>query len=222
METALVELNSLEDIAKSKKKISYEEFLELCDEDIRAEWVNGEVFIMTEPVTITHQKAVMFIMGMLYNYVGFHNLGEILFIPFLMKLENSARTPDIIYIHSNHLQNLKEFYLDGPADVAIEIMLKESVIRDRGDKFIEYESGGVTEYWLIDPIRKQAEFYRLGDDKCYHTVMLDAEDKYHSEAIQGFWLKPSWLWQDPLPPDWEIRKELGFAIKPIIEVHNEN
>ncbi|MEK7398258.1 MAG: Uma2 family endonuclease, partial [Candidatus Poribacteria bacterium] len=182
METALVELNSLEDIAKSKKKISYEEFLELCDEDIRAEWVNGEVFIMTEPVTITHQKAVMFIMGMLYNYVGFHNLGEILFIPFLMKLENSARTPDIIYIHSNHLQNLKEFYLDGPADVAIEIMLKESVIRDRGDKFIEYESGGVTEYWLIDPIRKQAEFYRLGDDKCYHTVMLDAEDKYHSEA----------------------------------------
>jgi Uma2 family endonuclease len=96
METASVELNSLEDIAKSKKKISYEEFLELCDEDIRAEWINGEVFIMTEPTTVTHQEVAMLIMGMLHNYVEFHNLGEILFIPFLMKLENSARTPDII------------------------------------------------------------------------------------------------------------------------------
>ncbi|MDQ1317292.1 MAG: hypothetical protein QG588_943, partial [Candidatus Poribacteria bacterium] len=100
METALVELNSLENIAKAKKKISYEEFLELCDEDIWAEWVNGEVFIMTEPVTITHQKNAMFIMNILHNYVEFHNLGEILFIPFLMKLENSARMPDVIHIHS--------------------------------------------------------------------------------------------------------------------------
>ncbi|MDQ1328862.1 MAG: hypothetical protein QG641_2148 [Candidatus Poribacteria bacterium] len=210
METALVELNSLENIAKAKKKISYEEFLELCDEDIWAEWVNGEVFIMTEPVTITHQKNAMFIMNILHNYVEFHNLGEILFIPFLMKLENSARMPDIIHIHSNHLQNLKEFYLDGPADVAIEIMLKESIIRDRGDKFIEYESGRVTEYWLIDPMRKQAEFYRIGDDNCYHPVPLDAEGKYHSEVIPGFWLKVSWLWQEPLPPVWEIRKELNL------------
>ena len=209
VETALVELNSLEDIAKSKKKISYEEFLELCDEDTLAEWVNGEI-IMTSPASTIHQEIAFLLQSILYSHVNFHKLGKILDAPFQMKIPYSGREPDIIFIHSSHLDRLKETFLDGPADVAVEIISEESVDRDRIKKFSEYESGGVTEYWLIDPIRKQAEFYRIGDDKCYHTVMLDAEGKYHSEVMQGFWLKPSWLWQDPLPLVWEIRKELNL------------
>ena len=209
METAPVELNLLENIAKSKKKISYEEFLELCDEDTFAEWVNGEI-IMTLPVSRTHQKILKFLEHIIDTYVAFHNLGEMLQERFQMKLPFSGREPDIIFVHSRHLDRLRETYLEGPADMVTEIISKESISRDRGDKFIEYESAGVTEYWLIDPIRKQAEFYRIGDDKCYHPVALDADGKYHSEVIQGFWLKPSWLWQDPLPPVWEIRKELNL------------
>lgn len=209
METASIELNTIEEIAKSKKKISYEEFLELCDEDTLAEWVNGEI-IMTSPASRKHQEIGFFLKNILYMYVEFHNLGEILDAPFQMKLPFSGREPDIIFIHSIHLGRLKETFLDGPADVAVEIISKESVERDRIKKFIEYESARVTEYWLIDPINMQAEFYRLGDDKCYYAVMLDSEGKYHSEAIQGFWFKPSWLWQEPLPPNWEIRKELGI------------
>jgi Uma2 family endonuclease len=209
METASIELNTIEEIAKCKKKISYEEFLELCDEDTLAEWVDGEI-IMPTPASLLHQERVGFLWEILNQYVRYHNLGKAIFAPFQMKLPFSGREPDIIFIHSSHLDRLKETFLEGPADVAVEIISEESIDRDRIKKFGEYESGGVTEYWLIDPIRKQAEFYRLGDDKCYHTVILDAEGKYHSEVIQGFWLKPSWLWQDPLPPDWEIRKELGI------------
>lgn len=209
METALAEINSMENIAKSKKKISYEEFLELCDEDTLAEWVNGEI-IMTSPVSRKHQKISKFLEHIIDTYVTFHNLGEMLQEKFQMKLPYSGREPDIIFIQSDHLDRLKETYLDGPADMVIEIISKESINRDRGDKFIEYESAGVTEYWLIDPLRKQAEFYRIGDDNCYHPVALDGEGKYHSEAIPGFWFKVSWLWQEPLPPVWEIRKELNL------------
>jgi Uma2 family endonuclease len=209
MEMAHVELNSLEDIIKAKKKISYEEFLDLCDEDTLAEWVNG-VIIMTSPASMKHQEIGFFLKYILYSYVEFHKLGKILDAPFQMKLPFSGREPDITFIHSSHLDRLKETYLDGPADVAIEIISKDSISRDRGDKFIEYESARIPEYWLIDPIRKQTEFYRLGDDKCYHPIALDAEGKYHSEVVKNFWFKPSWLWQDPQPPVWEIRKELGL------------
>jgi Uma2 family endonuclease len=206
METALTESKIQTTIAESKK-ISYEEFLDWCDEDTLAEWVNGEI-IMTSPASIQHQRISSFLVKILSRYVESHSLGEIIFAPFQMKLPYSGREPDIIFVHSSHLDRLKETFLEGPADMAVEIISKESIGRDRGNKFIEYESGGVTEYWLIDPMRKQAEFYRLGDDKCYHTVMLDTEGKYHSEVIQGFWIKPVWLWQDPLPLVWEITKEL--------------
>jgi len=210
VETASVELNSLEDIAKSKKKISYEEFLELCDEDTLAEWVDGEI-IMASPASLLHQERVGFLWEILNKYVKYRNLGKVIFAPFQMRLPYSGREPDIIFIKSSHLDRLKETFLEGPADMAVEIISKDSISRDRGNKFIEYESAGITEYWLIDPIRKQAEFYRLGDDKCYHFASLDAEGKYHSEVIQGFWLKPSWLWQEPLPPEWEIRKEFNLS-----------
>jgi Uma2 family endonuclease len=208
METALIESKIQKTIAESKK-ISYEEFLELCDEDTLAEWVNGEI-IMTSPASKKHQKIGFLLQSILYAYVEFHKLGDIIDAPFQMKLPYSGREPDIIFVHSSHLDRLKETYLDGPADVAIEIISEESINRDRIKKFNEYESAGIPEYWLIDPMRKQAEFYRIGADSFYHLVPLDAEGKYHSEAIQDFWFKVSWLWQEPLPPDWEIRKELNI------------
>jgi Uma2 family endonuclease len=208
METALIESKIQTTIAESKK-ISYEEFLELCDEDTLAEWVNGEI-IMASPASTIHQEIGFLLKSILYTYVEFHKLGDIIGAPFQMKLPYSGREPDIIFIHSSHLDRLKETYLDGPADVAIEIISEESINRDRIKKFNEYESAGIPEYWLIDPMRKQAEFYRIGADSFYHPVHLDAEGKYHSEAIQDFWFKVSWLWQEPLPPDWEIRKELNI------------
>jgi hypothetical protein len=38
---------------KSKEKLSYEEFLDWCDEDTLAEWVDGEI-IMYSPASLIH------------------------------------------------------------------------------------------------------------------------------------------------------------------------
>ena len=91
----------------------------------------------------------------------------------------------------------------------VEIASPESMRRDRGDKFYEYESAGIQEYWLIDPIRKQAEFYGLGTDKLYHLISTDVEDIYHSEIIKGFWLRISWLWEEPLPSALDAWQEIN-------------
>lgn len=55
------------------------------------------------------------------------------------------------FVASEHLDRLKETYLDGPADLVVGIVSPDSVGRDRGEKFYEYAQGGVPEYWLIDP-----------------------------------------------------------------------
>jgi Uma2 family endonuclease len=188
------------------RKVTYEEFLEWADEDTLAEWVDGEV-VMYSPASKRHQDIEGFLYEVLRAYVRLRGLGEVIQAPFQMKLEH-GREPDLLFLAREHLDRLRETHLDGPADVVVEIVSSESVGRDRGTKFYEYESGGVPEYWLIDPIREQAEFYRLGATGTYETVFAGREGVYRSEAIPGFWLKVAWLWQEPLPDadvaSWEI------------------
>ena len=130
-------------------KMSYEAFLEWLDEDTRAEWVDGEV-ILLPPVSMCHQELAGFLMMVIGMYVEHKGLGRVVSAPFQMKLKH-GREPDLLFVAAEHLSRLKETYLEGPADLVVEIVSPDSVGRDRGDKFYEYEAGGVPEYWLLDP-----------------------------------------------------------------------
>ncbi len=177
-------------------KMTYEEFLAWADEDTLAEWVNGEV-MMTSPASNQHQDISDFLTALLRIYVQSRNLGVVRSAPFQMKLTH-GREPDLLFIQQAHLNRLKSTYLDGPADLVVEIVSPESIGRDRGDKFYEYAQGGVPEYWLIDPQRQQAEFYELQGR--YYTLRLGAcAGRYESLVVPGFWLNIEWLWQAPLP-----------------------
>ena len=192
-------------------KMTYEEFLAQADEDVPAEWVDGEVILMS-PASQKHQRFVSFLTALLQHFVEINQSGVVLLAPFQMKLaaRPSGREPDVLFVSNDHLDRLKEMYIDGPADLAVEVISTESRARDRGDKFYEYEQGGVREYWLIDPIRKQAEFYLLGDDNIYHPATVGADGEFHSVVLKGLRLKVDWLWQEPLPALLTVLKEWGI------------
>jgi Uma2 family endonuclease len=192
-----------------RPRMTYEEFLDWADEDTLAEWVEGEV-VMTSPASDRHQDIVRFLLSVFSVFVESHALGIVRSAPFQMKLERrpSGREPDLLFVAREHLERLKETYLDGPADLVVEIISTESQARDRGVKFYEYEAGGVLEYWLIDPARKWAEFYRPGEAGLYQAVFSGREGVHHSEVLPGFWLRVEWLWQEPLPPVLAVLKAL--------------
>jgi Uma2 family endonuclease len=182
-------------------QMSYEEFLDWCDEDTLAEWVDGQV-VMTSPASYRHQTVVDFLVQTLGIFVQQQQLGRIISAPFQMKLSapRSGREPDVLFISQERLDRLKETYLDGPADLAVEVVSQESRLRDRGEKLAEYEMGGVREYWIIDPEQQRVDYYVLANDGRYERRRADAQGVYHSEAVSGFWLKEEWLWQE-LPPN---------------------
>ena len=187
--------------------MSYEEFLDWADEDTLAEWVEGEV-IMTSPASEPHQNLVGFLSSVLRTFVEQHELGQLLVAPFQMKLETSGREPDLLFIGSDRLDRVHRTYLDGPADLAIEIVSPESAGRDRGEKYYEYEAAGIPEYWLLDPQTARAEFYQLGPEGQYRLVAPDTEGLYRSVVLPGFWLRVDWLWQQPLPRVLDVLREL--------------
>lgn len=123
---------------KPEGKISYEEFLDWLDEDTLAEWVDGEI-IIAAPASIRHQRISGFLYGILSRYVCSHNLGELIYAPFQMKLI-TGREPDILFVSNANLGRIKDTFIDGPADMVVEIVSPESMMRDRGEKYFEYES----------------------------------------------------------------------------------
>jgi Uma2 family endonuclease len=102
----------------------------------------------------------------------------------------------LLFIANNNLERLTDDRLIGPADLIIEVVSKDSVRRDRVDKFDEYEAAGVGEYWILDnrPKRNRAQFYQL-DEAGQFQPITPKDGVYRSAVLNGFWLRLEWLWQ---------------------------
>lgn len=182
-----------------KQKMSYEEYLTWVDEDIRAEWVEGEVIIDMPPLH-PHQNLIGFLDRLLGLYIAILDLGRLQVAPFELKLrpEGNAREPDLMFIAKAHLDRLTNERVIGPPDLIIEVISKDSIHRDQVDKFREYEAGGVPEYWIIDnrPGHGRGQFYQLDAQGVYQAVAVGADGIYRSTVLAGFWLRTRWLWAE--------------------------
>ncbi len=128
-----------------------------------------------------------------------------------MRLPTSGREPDVLFVAREHLDRVLFTRVEGPADLVVEIVSPESRVRDRGEKFYEYQEGGVGEYWLIEPDTRRAEFYQLDPDGIYQLVLPDAAGVYRSRAMDGLWVRVAWLWQEPLPQVNQVMLEIDGA-----------
>ena len=190
------------------KLITYKQYLATAPEDEHSEWVNGEIIPMA-PISDEHQDVGSFLLVLMKTYVAHKHLGFIRYEPFQMKTgpDLPGCSPDILFLAKSNARRMKKNHLQGPADVVVEIIGPGSQSRDRGEKFFEYEQGGVREYWLIDPHRKQAEFYLRDSKGIFQLSPIGKDGIFASKVITGFRIKPAWLFQRPLPSEYSIIKQ---------------
>ncbi len=185
--------------AQERLRMSYAEWLAWDYQGSLTEWIDGEVIVMSPP-SVIHQAILVFLGTLLTMIVGATVRGQILLAPVGMRLHMTGpvREPDMIYVTDDHRDRFTQRQLEGPADLAIEIISDESVNRDRVDKFYEYQDGGVREYWIIDPRegRQRVDLYVLDETGRYQPVPPEVGGIYRSVVIPGFWLREAWLWQE--------------------------
>jgi Uma2 family endonuclease len=187
-------------------RMTYEEFLRWVPDGKQAEWVDGEVFIVT---TSTRHMRIGRLLTVVFQFaVEALGLGEVIPPPFQMRLRSrpSGREPDVLLLRTEHLNRVERHWVEGPADLAIEVISEDSVRIDRVDKYREYEQAGVPEYVIIDGRqgRHGFDFFRLDDQGNYQAVAPDGEGRYHSTDFPGLWLDASWFERDPLPSASEL------------------
>ena len=81
---------------------------------------------------------------------------------------------------------------NGAPDLIIEILSPGNSKREMKDKFALYESAGVREYWIIDPVREHILVYVVDETgKFIGRQPFYAGDQIPSEVLVGFVLNTS-------------------------------
>jgi Uma2 family endonuclease len=179
--------------------VSIEEYMDRYAADFN-EWVKGDVFKMS-PVSDWHDEITGYLREIFRAYFALNPIGRVKSAPFVMRVDavEIAREPDLQIILDTNPGTFTDTAMIGPADICIEVVSPESVSRDHGQKFEEYEKAGVVEYWIIDPIRRECRFYRLDESGIFVAAQPDDNDDYRTPALPRLALHIPTFWQDELP-----------------------
>ena len=199
----------LQPVAATSAVMTEEEFEAWCDEDVKAEYVDGEV-IVHSPVSTRHSDVVLFLAGLMRIIVQQHDLGRVLGPELQVRLRPGLRrVPDLLFVAKERADMIHPTLVEGAPDLIVEIVSPDSVERDWREKYLEYQVTGVGEYWVVDLEYQRLAVYRLGEERRYQDVPAE-EGIYRSQVLPGFWLHPEWLWQEPLPNELDVAREMGL------------
>ncbi len=175
--------------AMNAEKQKRKDFYNWVTPNIKAEFINGEVVIHS-PVKSIHWRVLDNLVSLVSTYVKFQKLGRVGFEKVMIALERNDYEPDLVFYSKLKAEAFKDEQILFPApDFIVEILSKGTASKDKGIKKKDYAAAGVTEYWIIDPIRENIEQYILFSPK--DTVYSPAKvfNKSHeieSKAIAGF------------------------------------
>ena len=187
------------DAVVSREWTPYDRYVALFPEGMKGDLINGEA-VIDMSITVVHEQIVGFLIQLLGLFVQDRNLGIVLGSRTTMKVDDeNGYEPDVLFIRADRLGILDVKDAKQAVDVAVEVISPTSGKRDRETKFEGYQRIGVPEYWLIDPIRRSATFFRLDAEGRYRAVPL-ADGVFESETVPGFRLDPEALFADPMPP----------------------
>lgn len=168
-----------------------------------------------------HQSILGFIHVLLSLYLGFKSRGKIYTngYPIYAGESTPQWQPDLLIILNEHYGRIRNQHLEGSADIAIEIISHLTEIKDRGQKFMEYESIGIPEYWIIDPIRHETDIYCLNKQGRYQRLK-GADEQIISRILPDFRFPADILWQDELPTGVQVIELVWFMLHPRIKIVN--
>jgi Uma2 family endonuclease len=178
-------LDELSEIVRQEAE-ARRRFRETLDEDVRAEFINGEV--------ITHMTArhapTMTVrnLSLLLNAVTERRqLGLVLQEQAMTAFTRNDYAPDICFWTAEKSKTFIGATTVYPVpDLIAEVLSPSTESRDRGAKFEDYAAHGVGEYWIVDPDSCTIEQY-IGQQGRYEMKgKFGVESTFLCAVISGF------------------------------------
>ncbi|ADG06450.1 Uma2 family endonuclease [Kyrpidia tusciae] len=130
----------------------------------RYEVIDGVVYDMTPPPSTAHQRASNRIYILFANHLRGKTC-EAFHAPFgvwFNERDDEHVEPDITVVCDP--LKIREKGCVGTPDLIVEVLSPNTAAKDRTVKLRRYQRAGVREYWIVDPVHKTVEVYRLEDN----------------------------------------------------------
>ncbi|MFQ5824828.1 MAG: Uma2 family endonuclease [bacterium] len=171
-----------------KKIYTYQDYLNLPEDDKRYEIINGELVMVPAPST-NHQDIGLNIKYELKRFIEKYKVGKIYDAPTDVVLsETNVVQPDILFITKDHYDIITEKNITGAPDLIIEILSPSTGYYDLIEKKEIYEKFGVREYCIVDPKKQWVEIYTNKANKFALKQRLEKAGVLESWVLRGFQL----------------------------------
>jgi Uma2 family endonuclease len=152
----------------SKDPCTYQDYLSLPESMLRTEILDGVLIQEPAPI-IKHQQVLARLFLPLSSYFSDKDPKGIVFVsPVDVTLSDTVVVqPDLLYVPSRHREIITKTRVNGPPDLAVEIISPSSIRRDRVVKLDIYQRFAIPHYWLVDALAETFEIYALSAEGIY-------------------------------------------------------
>jgi prevent-host-death family protein len=169
------------------EKITYDDFLKLTEaSENRYEYIDGKVYLLASP-SYDHQRIIMEIINVLYNYFKGKKCRP-LTAPFdvTLTIDNNKNVvqPDIMVICDTENINEKGRYTGIPT-LVLEVLSESTQKKDMLKKLNLYLDAGITEYWIINPWRKEVYLYAFAEQDIKEYRVYQGAETAQSSTFEG-------------------------------------
>jgi Uma2 family endonuclease len=103
-----------------------------------------------------------------------------------MKLDGIwTPAPDLVFIARRHLNRVKDKRIEGPVDLAVEVLSPKNPEMDRDTKFAAYARFGIPWYWIIDLKNRVLEEYERVGKTYDHRVDVPFDQVFSPRLFPG-------------------------------------
>jgi Uma2 family endonuclease len=176
------------------KLLTYQDLLDLPDDGLRREIINGELFVSASPY-LRHQR----ILGRLHlifgNHLAEHGGGVVYLAPAdVIFSDINVVEPDLVFIADTQLDIQTAANIQGVPALVVEVLSKARY--DRVQKRALYSSFGVPECWIVDPESDRVEVYRHDGSGFGRPAILEGADELTYERLPGLTIRVEDLFVD--------------------------
>ena len=174
-----------------KTKLDYADYCAIPPNGKRYELIAGEVHVTPAP-SPAHQRLVQRLLRALEDH--FRPPREVLVSPVdVILTDNDVVQPDIV-VAANSAQ-VSDRGIEGAPLIVVEVLSPATAQYDRTTKAQRYAALGVPHYWLVDPISRQMECYRLAGGAYQLVVTGGAEATVSPPDFPGLHISGPTLWR---------------------------
>jgi len=176
----------------TKTLLTWEQFEQLPDDDMRHELDEGELISMPPTFTL-HGKIQAQISAALLNFVRQHSLGVVTNDSGFRLSPDTVRAPDISFVRADRARAVDlERRFEGAPDLAVEVISPSETATQIARKVQQYLRAGTETVWVVYPREQTIHVF----ESSHNARILEAADQLESPALlPGFSIRVSDLFE---------------------------